>query len=117
MLPGYLKEFPQLNPPAVLLNYLVVAKYGPMAKKNNRCHAWGSLAYVLKPKLQKSGITIPKWDKRARVGMFMGFSKLHANSASLILNKFTCSITPQFHVVFDDYVTTISSHPNPEILL
>eukprot|EP00957_Ditylum_brightwellii_P029805 2254572-Ditylum_brightwellii.AAC.1 len=41
--------------------------------QKNKFHTWGLRAYVLEQKLQKSGIKIPKWDKRARVGMLMGF--------------------------------------------
>ena len=78
------------------------------------CHVWGSPAYILEPKLQKSGVKIPKWNKRSRIGIYLGFSKMHAHTVSLILNKLTRSITPQFHVVFDDYFTTISSRPDPD---
>ena len=30
-----------------------------------RCHVWGAPTYVLEPKLQKSGIKIPKWAPRS----------------------------------------------------
>ena len=39
----------------------------------------------------------------------MGISPLHASSVPLVLNTSTGSITPQFHVVFDDWFATVSS--------
>jgi hypothetical protein len=39
----------------------------------------------------------------------MGFSNLHSSEVPLVLNLNTGSITPQFHVVFDDHFTTVSS--------
>jgi hypothetical protein len=41
--------------------------------------------------------------------MFVGISNLHSSDVPLILNLQTGSITPQFHVVFDDYFTTVAS--------
>jgi hypothetical protein len=39
----------------------------------------------------------------------MGFSHLHSSEVPLVLNLQTGSITAQFHVVFDDYFSTVSS--------
>ena len=39
----------------------------------------------------------------------MGVSTKHASSVPLVLNVSTGSITPQFHVVFDDWFATVSS--------
>ena len=39
-----------------------------------RAHVWGCPVYVLEPKLQ-SGQKLPKWNKRARMGQFLGFSR------------------------------------------
>ena len=39
----------------------------------------------------------------------MGVSTKHASSVPLVLNFSTGSITPQFHVVFDDWFATVSS--------
>jgi hypothetical protein len=41
--------------------------------------------------------------------MFVGISNLHSSDVPLILNMQTGSITPQFHVVFDDYFSTVTS--------
>ena len=72
-------------------------------------HVWGCPVFVLEPKLQKSGVKIPKWAPRSRQGMNMGFSRIHSSLISLVLNLSTRSITPQFHVVFDDYFSTVPS--------
>ena len=58
--------------------------------------------YRLKKKL-------PRWQPRSRRGVFVGFSTLHSSEVSLVLNLQTGSITPQYHVVFDDCFSTVSS--------
>ena len=40
----------------------------------------------------------------------MGFSKMHSSLVSLILNQSTGSISPQFHVVFDDLFSTVHAN-------
>ena len=69
-------------------------------------HVWGCPAYVLDPTLQ-DGKKLPKWKPRSRRGQFVGFSRQHASTVGLIRNLRTGSISPQFHVVFDDFFTTI----------
>ena len=71
-------------------------------------HVWGAPAYVLDPKLQ-DGHKIPKWEPRSRQGLHLGWSPLHASTVPLILNLSTGHISPQFHVVFDDWFTTVST--------
>jgi Reverse transcriptase (RNA-dependent DNA polymerase) len=63
---------------------------------------------VLDPKLQ-DGHSLPKFQPRSRRGVFMGFSLKHASTVPLILNLSTGSITPQYHVVFDDAFTSVVS--------
>jgi hypothetical protein len=56
-----------------------------------------------------------KWQPKSRHGQFLGFSKQHASTIGLIRNIKTGSISPQFHVVFDDSFTTVPSRmPNEE---
>jgi hypothetical protein len=71
-----------------------------------RCHVFGCPVYVLDPALQ-DGKKIPKWDSRARQGIFVGFSDEHSSLVPLVLNPRTQHISPQFHVVFDDAFTTV----------
>ena len=39
----------------------------------------------------------------------MGFSKMHSTQVGLVLNLLTGSISPQYHVVFDDILYTVMS--------
>lgn len=69
---------------------------------------FGCPAFVLDPRLQ-DGHKIPQWKTRSRRGMYLGPSPQHATSVPRILNLDTHRITNQFHVVFDDRFTTVSS--------
>ena len=71
-------------------------------------HVWGAPCFVLDPKLQ-DGQKIPKFDPRSRQGMNLGWSPKHASSVPLVLNLTTGNVSPQFHVVFDDWFTTVNS--------
>jgi hypothetical protein len=71
-------------------------------------HVWGCPIYVLDPQLQ-GGQKLPRWEPRSRRGVFMGFSNLHSSEVPLVLKLETGSITPQYHVVFDDLFSTVSS--------
>jgi hypothetical protein len=64
----------------------------------------------LDPKLQ-DGKKIPKWQPRARRGQFLGYSKDHLTTIGLVLNIATGHVSPQFHVVYDDLLTSV---PNAE---
>ena len=64
-------------------------------------HAFGCPVYVLQEALQ-GGNSIPKWNERSRVGIYLGHSSQHAQNVSLILNPKTGYISPQFHCVYDD---------------
>jgi hypothetical protein len=72
-------------------------------------HTWGCPVYVLDPKLQQ-GKKLPRWDPKARKGIFLGFSPHHASDVPLVLNLTTGHISPQYHVVFDDGFDTVISH-------
>ena len=69
-------------------------------------HPWGCPAYVLDARAQV-GQSIPKWDPKSRLGIYVGRSKNHAGNVALILNPRTLHVSPQFHVVFDDNFATI----------
>lgn len=75
-----------------------------------RAHPFGCPVFVLDPKLQ-DGNKVPKWETRARQGMFVGFSPIHSSLVPLVLNLSTGKITPQFHVIFDDKFQTVLSLP------
>ena len=70
-------------------------------------HTFGCPCYVLDNRLQ-SGLTIlPKWEPRARMGIYVGRSPAHASNVALILNPRTGHVSPQFHVVYDDDFITV----------
>jgi hypothetical protein len=71
-------------------------------------HVWGCPTYVLDPKLQDRK-KIPRLKPRSRRGVFLGFGDKYASSVPLVLNPTTSHISPQFHVVFDDYFSTVIS--------
>ena len=70
-----------------------------------RLHVFGCPTFVLDPKLQ-DGKKLPKWNPRSRRGQFLGYSKEHSTTIGQILNLRTGYITPQFHVVYDDFFQT-----------
>jgi Reverse transcriptase (RNA-dependent DNA polymerase) len=76
-------------------------------------HTWGCPVYVLTPKL-KDGQKIPKWEPRSRRGQYVGNSPMHASTVGLIRNLQTGTITPQYHLVYDDYFETVHSREDQE---
>ena len=71
-----------------------------------RTHVWGCPCYVLDPKLQNNK-KLPKWNRRARMGQFLGFSRYHSSTVALVRNLHTGFISPQYHIVFDDKFETV----------
>ena len=72
----------------------------------NRAHVWGCPCYVLEAKLQDNQ-KLPKWNRRARMGQFLGFSKEHSSTVALVRNLHTGYVSPQYHMVFDDKFETV----------
>ncbi len=50
---------------------------------------------------------IPKWEPRARMGIYVSRSPAHASNVALILNPRTGHVSLRFHVVFDDDFTLV----------
>lgn len=46
---------------------------------------------------------------RSRRGKFLGFSKEHATNVGLILNLRTGSVSPQYHVAYDELFQTVTN--------
>jgi hypothetical protein len=74
-----------------------------------QCPHLGCPLYILDPRGQ-AGHKIPAWDPQARRAQNMGFSPLHASSVALTWNLNTGHISPQFHVVYDDYFETFHTN-------
>ena len=88
-----------------------------MSETLSNFHVWGCPTYVLEPKLQKPGVKITKWDPRSRIGLNMCFRNMHSTQVGLVLNLLTVSISPQYHVVFDDIFSTVMNNTaaDPEV--
>jgi Reverse transcriptase (RNA-dependent DNA polymerase)/Zinc knuckle len=71
-------------------------------------HVWGCPVYVL-DKRTADGVKIPKWKPRSNRFIYMGISNKHASSVPLLFNPESGVISPQYHVVFDDWFATIST--------
>ncbi|KAI2513070.1 hypothetical protein MHU86_1362 [Fragilaria crotonensis] len=75
-------------------------------KKLMDVHVWGCPVYVL-DKMISDGKKLPRWTPRSTRTVNLGFSDKHASSVPLVLNPQTGYITPQFHIVFDDWFATV----------
>ena len=77
----------------------------------NRLHPFGCPVYVLNEKMQsdKKG---PKWDERAKCGIYLGLSPNHARSVALILSLTTGMVSAQFHIHADEFFETVT-HQGP----
>ena len=66
------------------------------------------LLHFLDAQLQDTGGTgPPKWEPRARIGVYLGNSPLYAGSVPLVWHPTTGRVIPQYHVVFDDDFSTV----------
>ena len=74
-------------------------------------HLLGCPAYILQNSLQ-AGQQIPKWHRRAQLGLFLGHSPTQACLVALILNFNTGLVSTQFHVKFDDLFKTVKDPDN-----
>jgi hypothetical protein len=63
--------------------------------------------YVLEAKLQNDQ-KLPKWNRRARLGQFVGFSDEHSSMVANVQHLTTGYISSQFHVVFDNLFETVN---------
>ena len=73
-----------------------------------RTHVWGCPTYVLKPAIQ-DGRKLPKWQPKARCGVFLGFSKSNSTQIGFIKNIKTSAVSQQYHVVYEDHFTTVTN--------
>ena len=74
---------------------------------------FGCPVYVLDPKLQDRK-SIPKWNSKARQGVFVGFSDEHSSTVALVYNPKTQHISPQYHIIFDNTFSAVPSFANKQ---
>ena len=79
---------------------------GHIKAEPRKSRPFGCPVYVLQNALQQ-GKSIRKWDKRSRLGLYLGRSPFHARSVALVLNIMTGRVSPQFHMQFDPRYQTI----------
>ena len=73
-------------------------------------HSFACPVCALDTRLQ-SNKSIPKWQPRSRLGLNLGPSPRHARNVNLILNLQTGTVSPQFHVQYDDFFETVRDAP------
>ena len=71
-----------------------------------RTHVWGCPTFVLDARLQ-DGKKIPKWNRRSRLGQYLGFSDEHSSLVANVRHLATGYVSPQYHCVFDDLFETV----------
>ena len=71
-----------------------------------RAKVFGCPAFVLDARLQ-DGKKIPKFDKRARCGQFLGFSPETSTLVGLVRHLVSGHISGQYHVVYDERFETV----------
>jgi hypothetical protein len=76
-------------------------------------HNFGCPVFALNNALA-AGNPIPKWSPRARIGLNLGPSPMHARNVYLVLNLHTGLVSPQYHCRFDDFFET-TRHGSPEV--
>jgi hypothetical protein len=85
-----------------------------MSPQVKHSHTFGAPVYVLDNALQTPGIGTPKWSKRSNIGIYVGTSPRHSRKIALVLNLMTGHVSPQFHIVVDDFFETLrASAGNP----
>ena len=84
----------------------------PLVEKK---YTFGCPINVLKNDLQTTRSQIPKWDPRARLGVYLGYSPCHTGYIAIVMNPHTLHVSPQFHVVYDDDFTTVPAMRSGDI--
>ncbi|GFH50762.1 hypothetical protein CTEN210_07238 [Chaetoceros tenuissimus] len=77
-------------------------------EKLHDVHVFGCPAYVLEKTLA-DGKKLPRWKPRSTQCIYLGRADEYASSVYSLLNLQSGSITPQYHVVMDDWFATVSS--------
>ena len=76
-------------------------------------HSFGCPVFALSNALA-AGNSIPKWSPRARIGLNLGPSPMHAWNVYLVLNLHTGLVSPQYRCCFNDFFET-TRHSSPEV--
>jgi len=71
-----------------------------------RTHVWGCPTFVLDARLQ-DGKKIPKWNRRSRLGQYLGFSDEHSSLVANVRHLTTGCVSPQYHCIFGGMFETV----------
>ena len=81
----------------------------------NHFHPFGCPVYILNRSLA-DGNSIPRWQPRSHLGIYLGRSPNHAKDVSLVLDLNTNHISANYHIIYEDKFQTIQhSNKNNEI--
>ena len=70
-------------------------------------HTWGCPVFFLEASLQGGQAGLPKWKSRAITRVYLGHYPFNAGSVSLVLKTRAGNVYPQYHVVFDNTLSTV----------
>ena len=87
----------------------------PVRPKISSFRHFGCPVYVLENALV-TGKSLPTWEERAQVGIYLGPSPLHDWSVALMLSLTIGLVSPQFHVVFDDHFQKVHNNVPGSVL-
>jgi hypothetical protein len=76
-------------------------------------HTFGCPVFALQNMLA-SGSQLPHWSPRARLGLTLGPSPMHARNIYIILNLVTRCVLSQYHCCFDNFFET-THHGAPDV--
>jgi hypothetical protein len=68
-------------------------------------HTFGCPVFALHHALV-GGKSIPQWDPRSCIGLYLGPTPSHARNVHLVLSLTTGLVSPQFHCCFDNFFET-----------
>jgi hypothetical protein len=71
-----------------------------------RRHVFGCPTFVLDPCLQEK---LPKWTRRSRRGLNLGYSPEHSTTVSRVLNVDRGKVSPPYHCVHGDTFTSVTA--------
>ena len=70
-------------------------------------HTFGCPVYTLNARLATGSGTLSPWQSRSQLGLNLGPSPRHARNCHLVLNINTGTVSPQYHVTFDEFFETV----------
>ena len=77
-----------------------------VAPRLGKFHIFGCPIFTLEKRLQ-SKQSVPCWDTRDRLGIYLGKSPMDARNVSNVLSTSSGCVLPQFHVIHDDFFETV----------